>query len=397
MRIAYISYEHPLGIAGGGIGTYIGQISSLMASRGHEIEIFSGHMDKDQSLTIDGYILHLIKAANNLEFRENVLAKFTQRHQTKPFEIMESPEYGADALMIKRAFPNLPLTVKLHTPSFLISTLNNYSGTILKKFRFILGGLIRGKIVKPYWIYNKKNDPEYQLFMLSNSVCSPSNSLKEIVNKVWGNKTILVIPNLFIPSIDLMPSAKKDADSITITFIGKLERRKGVLDLMKAIPMVLKEEQRINFLFIGTSLQSPINGLKMDEYINFKLKSFKDHLEFRGFVPYQEIGKVFNETDICIFPSLWENFPTVCLEAMSAGIPVIGTNNGGMADIIENNKTGVLIRQNSPKEIAQAIIMLKRDHKLRKEIAINGHKHILKNYNGNVMGKMIEDFYKKTI
>ncbi|MBB6235493.1 glycosyltransferase involved in cell wall biosynthesis [Pedobacter sp. AK013] len=397
MRIAYISYEHPLGIAGGGIGTYIGQISRLMASRGHEIEVFSGHIDENQTLNIDGYILHLIKSGNSSEFRENVLAKFIDRHEAKLFEVIESPEYGADALLIKKKFPSLPLAVKLHTPSFLVSLLNNYNGTFLKKLRFIIGGLIRGKLVRPYWIYNKENDPEYQLFILANSVCSPSNSLKKIVNGTWGNRAISVIPNLFIPSIELTPGIKKNDAPLTVTFIGKLERRKGILDLIKAIPMILKEEQEIQFMFVGAPLGSPIKGLKMDEYINLKLKKQLNHIKFKGFVPYQDMDKVFKETDICILPSLWENFPTVCLEAMSAGIPVIGTSNGGMADIIENDKTGVLIHQNSPTEITQAIIKLKRDYKLREEIAVNGHKHILENYNGDTLGKIIEGFYDKTI
>jgi len=397
MRIAYISYEHPLGIAGGGIGTYIGQISRLMASRGHDIEVFSGHINQNQTLNIDGYILHLIKSMHSSEFRQNVLAKFSERQEAKLFDVIESPEYGADALLIKKKFPNLPLTVKLHTPSFLVSELNHDKPNLLQKLRFMLGGLLRGKITKPYWHYHKNSDIEYELFELADSVCSPSNSLKQITNEAWGEKKIKVIPNPFVPSKEILAIQQRHDTKIQVSFIGRLEKRKGILDLAKAIPMVLNSGVNVTFSFIGKPHHSPIKDLPMDEYLKKKLLLFKNDISFKGYIPYHLIPQVLNDTDICIFPSLWENFPTVCLEAMAAGKAVIGTNNGGMADMIENGESGILVPPSSPTKLAEAIIGLCNDKEVFNRVSINARKKVLNHYNGEKIGKMVEEFYENAI
>jgi len=397
MKIAYISYEHPLGIAGGGIGTYIAQIANLMATRGHEIEVFSGHIYENKTIDVDGYRLHLIKSIDSTTFKDEVLPKFIERQAVKIFDVLESPEYGADALSIKRKFPQLPLTIKLHTPSFLVSELNQSKPNPLQKARFMLGGLIRGKIAKPYWHYSKNTDPEYELFKLADAVCSPSNSLKKIIEDVWGKKEIKVIPNPFIPSNEILSIQQRDISKLHVSFIGRLEKRKGVLDLAKAIPIVINSGVNASFSFIGKPHLSPAKGVPMDEYLKRKLGSFRQLVSFDGYIPYHLLPQMLNGTTICVFPSLWENFPTVCLEAMAAGKAVIGTNNGGMSDIIENGKNGILVPPNSPTKIADAIIDLCNNPALIKRIGILARKKILDSYNRETIGKMMEEFYRNSI
>lgn len=400
MRIAYVSYEHPLGIAGGGIGTYMGQISALMANRGHSVEVFCGTLNNKPS-TVDckGYVLHLIPAANNTEFRTRVVNVFAKSHALHPFDIMESAEYGADGLEVKKAFPTLPLTLKLHTPAFLVSKLNNHKNGVFDKLRFVIGGLIRLQKVKFYWTYDQKNDPEYQLFNLAESVSSPSHSLAKIVNNKWGNsKKISIIPYPFINNeIGLNPLPDKVVSGLVVTFIGKVERRKGVLDLMKAIPLVLTEAPEVKFWFVGSPSLSPDKRLNMIAYLKNKLSRFGNSLEFLGFKPYNEIPSIIAASDICIFPSLWENFPNVCLEAMLAGKPVIGTNNGGMADMIQDHINGLLIPPKSPKAIANAILELYNNARLVTHLGEAARKTVTERYSGEVIGKLVENFYLQTI
>ncbi len=397
MKIAYISYEHPLGISGGGIGTYIGQVASLMASKGHHVEVFTGHRSINETKINDNYQLHIIYSIDILDFRNKVVDKFSERNILIIFDLIESPEYGADALLVKKKFPGLPIVIKLHTPTFLISRLNNYHLSTFSKFRFFFSGLLRGEIVKPYWQYDKRNDPEYQLFKLADGVCSPSKSLKVITNKVWGDKDIIIVPNLFIPPPELLSIKKREKTSLTVTFIGKLEKRKGILDLMDAIPLILDEKVKIEFVFVGTAMASPDKKMRMDIYILDKLKKYTSQLSFMGFVNNDKLYKILEDTDICIFPSTWENFPTVCLEAMSAGKTVIGTDSGGMAEIIDDGRTGFLIPPSSPIKIKELILMLNKKRSILEKIGKNSRKHILDYYNGNLMSKLIEDFYIKII
>lgn len=397
MRIAYISYEHPLGITGGGIGTYVGQVARLMAALGHEVEVFSGTLQSDISLRHDGYLLHVINASQHFKFKSQVLIKFTERHKVSPFQIIESAEYGADALNVKKSFPSVPLVVKLHTPSFIISNLNSYNLTVFKKLRFLAGGILRGKWPTPYWIYKAKLDPEYELCLLANAVCSPSKSLKEKIEIKWGIKNIAIIPNPFTPPQALLSIVKTNPSALKVTYLGKLERRKGILDLMEAIPLVLKKVPDIRFLFAGNAHCSPNRNQNMEEYIKSQLHSYMKNIDFVGFVPYPKLSEIFNQTDIAVFPSLWENFPTVCLEAMSAEIAVIGTNTGGMAEILEPGKSGILIPPHSAKQIANAILHLHHNRDKLMSIGKHARNRVLTKYDSLTVGQMIVKFYTKAI
>ncbi|NTE04808.1 glycosyltransferase family 4 protein [Agrobacterium tumefaciens] len=394
MKIAYISYEHPHGIGGGGIGTYTDQIAAVMANRGHDVEVFSSNSTaQNLSIKTTNYLLHLISYTEPSLFKKKVLQVFSERHLAMHFDLIESPEYGADALLIKEKYPKLPLVIKLHTPSFLVSALNDQH-SFFSKARFIIGGLIKGNIPKPYWKYDKTTDNQYQQFLLADGVYSPSQSLKNIINKEWGDKEINVTPNPFVPKDELLKISTKKAAFLQITFLGRLEKRKGIIDLINAIPIVLNTHQ-IHFQFVGQALDSPEKGKKMDQYIKDNLKKFAKQLTFQDQVNYQNIPAVFENTDICVLPSLWENFPTVCLEAMAAGKVVIGTNNGGMSDMIIDGVTGILIPPNSPYKLAEAIKLLANNRPLIEEMGEKARKHLLSSFNSKVIGELTENFYRK--
>jgi glycosyltransferase involved in cell wall biosynthesis len=400
MHIGYISYEHPQGISGGGIGTYLGQIARVMAERGHKVEVFTGHPSQSATIEYDNYIVHKIQAESVKEFREKVVEKFITANAIRPFDIIESGEYGADALLIKKGLPDLPLTVKLHTPTFLVSRLNAQHFGIVKKFIFLLKCLRKGIFQKPFWIYDKHSDPEFELFQLADSLSSPSNSLKGIVQKEWGNdKEIAVVPLPFAPSEALLqiPPVKRNAEKIIICFIGKLEVRKGIIVLLKAIPDVIKRSDNVVFRFIGEPLGSPVKGLNMKEYMVQKLQPYKSQLEFLGKQPPDKVPELLTNTHICVFPSLWENFPNVCLEAMAAGKVVIGTDNGGMADMITNKENGILVPPNSHKRLAQAIVNVVEGKFESERIGAAARARILSGYNRERIGQLTEDLYFETI
>lgn len=398
MRIAYISYEHPLGISGGGIGTYVGIIAKIMTERNHYVEVFSGTLEKESSkITINNYNLSLIPSKNKEEFRKNVVEYFSNVHDLTPFQIIESPEFGADALHVKKKYPKLPLVVRLHTPSFLINILNNYNRSLKQKLRFIVGGLLRFKLFKPYWKYTKLNDPEFDLFNLAELVTSPSSQLREIIHSKWnGKKPIEIIENPFIIT---KPYSNKlnSGENIIITFLGKLEKRKGIIDLMKAVPAILRAFPTVTFRFVGSSSPSPIVGKNMEQYIKTKLSIFSASLDFLGFRNSEEIPEIIEQSHICVFPSIWENFPYACLEAMACGRVVVASSSGGMSEIIDNKKNGFLVEPTSPNQIIQAIKYIITNRKSMTIVEQLAFEKIERLYNAQVIGQKTEECYNKVI
>lgn len=399
MRIGYISYEHPLGISGGGIGTYLGQIARLMSRGGHEVEVFTCHPEYNNSIEHDGYWLHRIQANSNADFRQKAVAVFAERQAIQPFDIIEAAEYGADAILIKKKFPYLPLVVKLHTPSYLTQQLNDYKTSPLEKARFLLGGLLRGKLPKRYWVYRKEDDPEYEQYCLADALCSPSKSLAEIIKETWpGNKPVAVIPNPFVADQSFLniPVADPDGEAV-VSFFGRLEKRKGILQLMKAIPIVLQHNTNIVFQFVGKSHPSPVKGMDMEEYLKHKLKRWTKQLRFFGYQPYSNMPALLANTHICVFPSLWENFPNVCLEAMVSGRVVVASGNGGMADMITHNEQGILVSPKSPEDIAKAIIGLVSNPTEMKRLGIAAREKVIEEYNETKTSEIVSNFYQSTL
>ena len=189
----------------------------------------------------------------------------------------------------------------------------------------------------------------------------------------------------------------KERDSKVITFVGRLEIRKGVLDLAQAIPTVIEHFPDAKFIFVGKSQQSPNPKQKMKEYIESELQQYQNSIEFTGTIPNDQLHTVLSQTDICVFPSLFDSFGLVCLEAMAAGRAVIGSSSGGMAEIINSDAVGRLVPPQEPRQIAQKAIELLGNPELRVKIGMAARDRVLRDYSTNHVGDLQEEAYRQAI
>jgi glycosyltransferase involved in cell wall biosynthesis len=172
--------------------------------------------------------------------------------------------------------------------------------------------------------------------------------------------------------------------------------RKGVAELVKALPEVFERVPDFKMCFIGKVESSPQSKMNMKDYIALKLKKYLSRIEFKQF-DGAEIYLAYANTDICVFPSLWENFPNVCLEAMSAGRAVVASKFGGMSDMIVNRHSGLLLNPFDKKELAEAIVSLLNDQSLRALFGKNAREAVLTRYNKSVIGELMEKNYHLAI
>jgi glycosyltransferase involved in cell wall biosynthesis len=401
MRIALISFEFPPDTAFGGIATYVAQAAKMLHFRGHDIEVFCASEYREGSFMEEDILVHRTKTADRANFRQLMLAVFTNRHNLKKFDLMESPEYNADGLEIKRLFPDLPLVVKLHTPTFLINQLNTPTKIkvpLFMKMRVLIAGWRRLKRPNTYWKYSRSDDPEYWITKIADYVVTPSKSLGEIVRKKWslGGNSIRIIPYPYVPTASLT-AIPLETQNDTVSYFGRLEVRKGVAAFAKVIPLISNEFPNLKFRFIGKDLPSPVPGKSMQEFLSHELKNYIDKIEFVNHVPGNKIPMLLAQTDICIFPSLWENFPNVCLEAMSAGRGIVASREGGMQDMLEDTEAGVLVDPYSEKEIAEAILFLANNRDERISMGGRARCKLLKSYSADEIGKKTEQLYLQAI
>jgi glycogen(starch) synthase len=397
MRIAYITQEIPP--HAGGIASYIHEAAQCMTARGHEVEIFYIHDRPPTQQLIREIRLNLIQNCGNAQgIPVQFSAAVAKRHLEKPFDVLESPEYQAPALEIRKALPGLPIVVKLHTCSAILSDLNGWRPSQWQHWRYRFGSLRRGlDWDPPWWYYNRQTDRERLLTEDADLIVAPSKAIYNKTKQCWQlrSKRIKVIPLPFTPSPSLLTLPITPGSSIT--YFGRLEVRKGVLDLAKALPAVFRRFPEAKIRFAGANLPSDRPGVDMKYRLINILSDWEERVEFIDPIPRESLADLLKSSDICVFPSLWESFGYVCLEAMAAGQAVVASKAGGMAEILEGGKAGLLIPPRKPKAISDALCRLLADYSLQKKLRESARQRAVRSYGAETIAPLMEAGYREAI
>lgn len=105
----------------------------------------------------------------------------------------------------------------------------------------------------------------------------------------------------------------------------------------------------------------------------------------------------YQNATIYVLPSYYEGLPTTLLEAMSCGIPSIATDVEGSSELISDGETGLLVPPRNPKRLAEAILRLLEAEELRQKLGDNARKHIVNNYDWEIITDSVEKVYEKCI
>lgn len=175
-------------------------------------------------------------------------------------------------------------------------------------------------------------------------------------------------------------------DSIVLGAVGRIEKDKGVMDLLRAMPRVLKVHPRCVCLIAGDG----------GDYAGSLKKAAKDlgitdKICFAGYV--EDIKALYSALDILILPSLHEALPLTVLEAMQAGVPVIASGVGGIPELIEDGVTGSLIRPEDPDAISTSVISMLDDPETTGKMAALGKQRYKSGFMLKDMIDGIESIY----
>jgi len=175
-----------------------------------------------------------------------------------------------------------------------------------------------------------------------------------------------------------------------ILFVGELVKRKGVYDVIKVIPIVKEKIKDCIFVFVGNGNIEKIKGL-------CRLKGIESNTFFLGEISGCRKISIFLDSDVFILPSYAEGMPITILEAMAAGVPVISTKVGAIPEIIKNGKNGFLIEPGKYNQLAEKIIYLLKNNKLREYIGKNNLEQVRQKYCVNRVISQISKIYDSFI
>jgi len=153
-----------------------------------------------------------------------------------------------------------------------------------------------------------------------------------------------------------------------VLFAGGNMQRKGLGTLICAVPRIEKQFGKVTFCIVGA-----------DKNLN-KLKKLAqkvgaaDRFFFSGWLPNESLLKLYSQAHLFVMPSLAEAFGMVLLEAMASGIPVVATKVGGIPELVGGEENGLLVRPDSPDELADAVAAVLSNPGLSEKLSKNGRK-----------------------
>lgn len=224
-------------------------------------------------------------------------------------------------------------------------------------------------------------------------VCiAASSKIKEYFISI-GCKNVVIIPNGIdlkrFQNLERLENRKKldiNNEFVIIT-VARLEKVKGLEYLIKAVKLL---NVKFKLLIIGEgSNRGSLEQLVEDLELENKIK-------FLGEIPNEKIPEYLSAGDCFVLSSISEGFGIVVLEAMASRLPVIATEIGGLLDLIENEKTGILVQPKNPEQISRALFKVYSQSEFSQQLTNKAFLN-LDRYNWNNIVKEVYEVYKKVI
>lgn len=222
-----------------------------------------------------------------------------------------------------------------------------------------------------------------------------SNYLKQYFRDINKNARIAVIPNgidprsfqFLVPDPELKINLGIKNDERVIITVSRLTAKNGIEDLILSLPVVKSKIPDVKLIILGDG--------PLKESLKFKIKSLKleESILIIGEILNQNVPRYLSVADVFVRPSLSEGLGSAFLEAMAAGVPVIGTSVGGIPDFLVDYETGLFCRTGDPASIAEKIILVLSDRELKERLVKKAKDLVFREYDWGILAKKFETIF----
>jgi glycosyltransferase involved in cell wall biosynthesis len=210
------------------------------------------------------------------------------------------------------------------------------------------------------------------------------NELIKDISPPLERKDIALLPNSLKNDVSDKEFEKiilnrRKRKSFSILFLSNMDKTKGWPKLLQACNILKKRRIKFKCSFVG-AWQSKKDEIEFDNFIS--KNNLNNNVFYLGRKTGAEKNKVLTESDILVFPTEYklETFGLVILEAMMYGLPVIANGIATIPSTIKDDRTGFILKENFPEEIASRIEILAKNRKLRENMGIKGRKRFLQEF-----------------
>lgn len=384
MKVLTISWEFPPRLIGG-LARHVYELSRALSASGVEMHIITPRVEGSPNFeNMDGAYIYRVGApfpgvknfkAWTYGFNTEVISNAVKIHSfTGGFDLVHAHDWlvAYSGRALSKIF-NIPLVTTIHATE-------------------------HGRNMGLHNRMQKEiHDTEYNLVTDSQRVICCSQYMKHEITQLFGlpENLISVIPNGVTGTSDsklmysaLRVSGIKEEDRI-IFFIGRLVPEKGVETLIRAFAPVSGLIPDARLVIGGRGPQEPIlRQLAADLGIS-------DRVVFTGFISDKARDRIFHWAEAAVFPSYYEPFGIVALEAMTFGTPVIVSNVGGLAEIVEDGINGLKVEAGDEAALSEALLKILNSRSLSTNLRYHAHHAIETKYSWHTIAEQTKQVYQQ--
>lgn len=395
MKICIVSHEYPPGVLSGP-GRYASNLVKVLVKAGHNVTVisprFMGGKRYEKLGKLEVYRIDIAKSAlldkivpNVLDVK--ILFSLALRNFFKVFDLG-----GYDILHILDMHDTYFLNREIKSVVPILVSVNDYysletSWNPLKFPYFCTDFLLRYVHYNITKVMNCKylkyadliiSDTKYSGRAVNRKVGIPWERIRVVYKGVDREKFTGRVP-------------KGKYSNRRILYVGSNMERKGVVDILKAMPGILERFPDSKLTIIGKA-----SWLYKKRIRNLIVKNrLMDSVEIIDHVSSDRVHEYYNNANVFVLAPVIEDLAQVLLEAMATRTPVVCTNVGANPEAIINNVTGFLVEYGRPEQIARGVIRIFSNPKLARKLGENGKKSVDSVFNADRMLRETMDIYKK--
>ena len=387
MKILMLTWEYPPRIVGG-IARVVNDLSKRLIKDGHEVTVVTyregnaPYFEDDKGVKvyrIDNYIIN----PNNfidwiMQMNFNMVAKASEIIAKEgKFDVIHAHDWlvAYAAKTLKNSY-DTPIVSTIHATES-----GRNSGIHDETQRYI-------------------NDTEWMLTYESTEVIVNSNYMKRELQSLFGLpfEKINVVPNGI--NINMFSGIERDYEfrrqyaldnEKIILFMGRLVYEKGIQHLISAMPKILQRYHDAKLVIVGKG------GMTDELKAQVNSMGIENKVYFTGYMDSKQVCKMYKCADVSVFPSTYEPFGIVALEAMLSGTPVVVSDIGGLNEIVEHGENGMKSYAGNPNSIADSILSLLYNPQLSQEVVKKAKNMVKSEYNWAKIAQDTHFTYQKAI
>lgn len=387
MKVLVLSWEFPPRLVGG-IARHVAELYPELVKLGHDIHLITVEFGNAPMYEIvEGIKVYRVPVAANdnfLQWVSNMNQSIGEQGnklilEEGNFDLIHAHDWlVADAAIALKHYFKIPLIATIHATEH-----GRYNGIYNDQHRYIHHK--ECDLVFNAWRVIVCSD--YMSREVNYVLHSPDDKIDMIYNGIrsekkprWQDFDAWSFRRQFAPDEEKL-----------VYYVGRLSYEKGISVLLSAAPKVMWEmEGRVKFVIIGGGNADRLKRMAWDLGIWHRCY-------FPGFMSDDDLNKFQTVADCAVFPSLYEPFGIVALESFAARVPVVVSNTGGLPEVVQHGKTGIVTMVNNSDSLAWGILEVLKNPRYAQSLVENAYEDLEKRFNWSKIAQQTHWVYERVV